>query len=549
MGVSICTTSMRPFYARGDRTDPDAVLACPDPSGGPPYQGIMQSSQTSPASPQPRSSPPSSPPASTAAPGCSGAAAARATRVPYGTPPRPRRPGFRPCLRCRPDREPDAGWIDAPELVCRALRRIADGALDDATEDELATRLGVSARHLRRLFAEHVGATPSEVARSRRAHFARRLLDDTDLPMTQIATAAGFNSVRQMNRVMKEVFRFTPQRAARPAPRSPTGSSPTAASSCACRTAPPLAWDALLAFLAPRAIPGVEAVDLDARRLPPHRRARRRAGRDRGVGRRRREQALRLRVHLADARRARAPRRAACGGCSTSTPTRRSIDRHLARDPRLRPLVRARRGLRVPGALDPFELGVRAILGQQVSVARATALAGRARRRATARRCRASTPLGLTHLFPSAATLARRRPRRARAHRRPGPDALAGVRAAVASGDLRSTGSPGLDDTVARAVRAPRHRAVDRATTSRCGRAGERDAFPAGDLGLRQALGADADPRARPRRWRPWRAYGAMHLWSALRRRRAAPGHALARARSRQARDQRLPWSAALIPA
>ena len=97
--------------------------------------------------------------------------------------------GFRPCLQCRPDREPEPGWVDAPELVCRALRLIADGALDAEVEDAFALRLGVSARHLRRLFAQHVGATPSEVARSRRAHFARRLLDDTDLPMTREANA------------------------------------------------------------------------------------------------------------------------------------------------------------------------------------------------------------------------------------------------------------------------------------------------------------------------------------------------------------------------
>src|ERR1700690_4288312 len=128
----------------------------------------------------------------------------RRNTPPFGHPAAAEAAGFRPCLRCRPDRVPDVGWIAAPELVCRAMHCIADGVLDDMTEDELATRLGVSARHLRRLFADYVGATPSEVARSRRAHFARRVLDDTDLPMTQVAVASGFNSVRPMNRVMKE---------------------------------------------------------------------------------------------------------------------------------------------------------------------------------------------------------------------------------------------------------------------------------------------------------------------------------------------------------
>src|SRR4249920_2429510 len=143
-------------------------------------------------------------------PGCGGRPLARNTQQ-YAYAAAAEAAGFRPCLRCRPDREPDPGWVDAPELVCRALRSIADGALDGATEDELAARLGVSARHLRRLFDAHVGATPAEVARSRRAHFARRLLDETDLSIAKISSAAGFNSVRQMNRVMKEVFQFTPQ--------------------------------------------------------------------------------------------------------------------------------------------------------------------------------------------------------------------------------------------------------------------------------------------------------------------------------------------------
>src|SRR5690348_8400561 len=117
-------------------------------------------------------------------PGCGGRPLDRNTR-PYSFAAAAEADGFRPCLRCRPDREPEPGWIDAPELVCRAMRAIVDGALDDATEDQLAERLGVSGRHLRRLFDQHVGATPAEVARSRRAHFARRLLDDTDLTIAK----------------------------------------------------------------------------------------------------------------------------------------------------------------------------------------------------------------------------------------------------------------------------------------------------------------------------------------------------------------------------
>ena len=194
-------------------------------------------------------------------PGCAGTPLARNTR-PYTSAAAAEAAGFRPCLRCRPDREPVAGWVEAPELVCRALRAIADGALDDATEDALAARLGVSGRHLRRLFDVHVGATPAEVARSRRAHFARRLLDDTDLPFARVATAAGFNSVRQFNRVMKDIFRFTPQelRARR---RRPDRLVADGGLELRMPYHPPLAWTALLQFLGPRAMPGVETIDLD----------------------------------------------------------------------------------------------------------------------------------------------------------------------------------------------------------------------------------------------------------------------------------------------
>ena len=296
----------------------------------------------------------------------------RRNTLPFGNAAQAEAAGFRPCLRCRPDRLPDLGWIAAPELVCRAMHSIADGALDDATEDDLAEHLGVSARHLRRLFAEHIGATPSEVARSRRAHFARRLLDDTDLSMTQIAAAAGFNTVRQMNRVMQDIFRFTPSelRAKR---RQADRLVVDGGLELRVPYRPPLAWHELLTFLAPRAIPGVEAVD--------HTGVYRRVSDIEGapgvieVWDVPREQALRLRVHLpaiddlvhlvAGVRR-----------LFDLDADPKVIDRHLARDDLLRPLVRARKGLRVPGALDPFELGVRAILGQQVSVGRATALSG-----------------------------------------------------------------------------------------------------------------------------------------------------------------------------
>jgi len=431
----------------------------------------------------------------------------RRNTLPFGHAAAAEAAGFRPCLRCRPDRLPDLGWIAAPELVCRAMHSIADGALDDATEDDLAEHLGVSARHLRRLFAQYIGATPSEVARSRRAHFARRLLDDTDLPMTQIATAAGFNTVRQMNRVVQDIFQFTPSelRAKR---RLPDRLVVDGGLELRVPYRPPLAWQELLTFLAPRAIPGVEAVDLDANVY------RRIADIDGAPGVIEvwdvpREQALRLRVHLP----------AIDGLVHLVGGVRRLfdldadpkvIDRHLVRDERLRPLVRARKGLRVPGALDPFELGVRAILGQQVSVARATALSG-ALVEHVGIPVQGIAPLGLTHEFPSAAAVA-------------GADlstlglttarvrALQSFAEALAGGELTLDRGTGLDETVRALCELP---GIGPWTANYIAMraCGERDAFPASDLALRKELGAD--PEAASEAWRPWRAYAAMHLWAA----------------------------------
>jgi AraC family transcriptional regulator of adaptative response / DNA-3-methyladenine glycosylase II len=430
----------------------------------------------------------------------------RRNTLPFGHPAAAEAAGFRPCLRCRPDRVPDEGWIAAPELVCRAMHSIADGALDDATEDDLAAHLGVSARHLRRLFAEHVGATPSEVARSRRAHFARRLLDDTDLPMTQIASAAGFNTVRQMNRVVHEVFQFTPTelRAKR---RQPDRLVVDGGLELRVPYRAPLAWAELLTFLAPRAIPGVEAVDLDERIY-------RRVVDVEGapgvieVWDVAREQALRLRAHLPDID----------GLVHLVAGVRRLfdldadpkvIDRHLSRDERLQPLVRARKGLRVPGALDAFELGVRAIFGQQVSVARATALSG-ALVEQFGKPVRGIAPLGLTHEFPKAKAIAKADLTNlgltgARVK------ALQGFAAAFATGDITLDRGTGLDETVRALCALPgigpwtAHYIAMRAC-------GERDAFPSADLALKHELGND--PTVAAGAWRPWRAYGAMHIWA-----------------------------------
>ena len=241
-------------------------------------------------------------------PGCGGRPLARNTR-PYAYAAAAEAAGFRPCLRCRPDREPEPGWIDAPELVCRAMRAIADGALDDATEDDLA------ARPRRQRAATCAACSTSTSARPRpksRAFAARALRPPAarrhrPADRRRSANAAGFNSVRQMNRVMKDVFHFTPAGAAR-SPREARSLVADGGLELRVPYRPPLAWDALLEFLAPRAIPGVEAVDLDAgvyRRID---RTAGRAGRDRGVERTRPRRAPP----------ARAPPRRSTGSCTSS---------------------------------------------------------------------------------------------------------------------------------------------------------------------------------------------------------------------------------------
>lgn len=142
-------------------------------------------------------------------PGCGGRPLPRNVR-PYALAAAAEAAGYRACLRCRPYRSDPPFPSDAPELVCRAVQLVVDGVLDQHTEDVLGERLGISTRHLRRLFESHLGVTPDQLARSRRAHFARRLLDDTDLTFAEIAFASGFGSIRQFNRVCLDVFRASP---------------------------------------------------------------------------------------------------------------------------------------------------------------------------------------------------------------------------------------------------------------------------------------------------------------------------------------------------
>jgi AraC family transcriptional regulator of adaptative response / DNA-3-methyladenine glycosylase II len=421
--------------------------------------------------------------------------------------------GFRACRRCRPETSPGTpAWLGTSATVSRALRLISQGEIDARGIEGLAASLGIGARHLRRLFREELGASPVEIAQVRRLHFARRLLAETALPVTRIASSSGFRSIRRFNEAFKDRFGQSPAGLRRLAvPR------PDVAGFVELRLAyrPPYDWPGLLDFLGRRAIPGVEEVSGGAyRRLHPEGSGVRRIE----VRHRPRERGLLLRVSPPDGDLLGVAERVRRLFDCDADPL--AVARALEKDERLAPLVRKRRGLRVPGAFDGFESAVRAILGQQVSVEAANTLAGR-----LVRRFGAAAPEpegGLTHVFPAPAALAGADLRQigipgARA------EALRALARAVAAGEIDFRTRARLEETVARLTRLPgvgpwtAHYAAMRAF-------GEPDAFPAGDLVLRRSLAAGGPlPSAREaeslaQRWRPWRAYAALHLWNASRK-------------------------------
>ncbi len=429
--------------------------------------------------------------------------------------------GFRPCRRCHPGASPDSpDWNQRADLVGRALRLIDEGAADAGGVAAVADRLGVSARHLHRLFLAELGVGPQAVARSRRVQRAHHLVRHSTLPLTEVAFAAGFGSIRQFNAAYLDVHGRSPS--------SVRAGWPTAARGGAVletRLAyrPPLDGPGLLAFLAKRAIPGVEVVGEGSYRRTF------RFGADGGtvelVPVADRPEVV-LRVHPADG--SAGPFRSLA---RLVVRARRLLDLDadpgavadvLAADPALGPLVAARPGLRVPGAFDGFELAVRAVLGQQVSVAAARTLAGRLV-------TLAGTPLpgaaGATGgetalLFPTAAEVAE-----ADLTLLGMPDSrrrtLRGLAEAVARGFVDLDGSADIDDTCARLLSLP---GIGPWTVAyvRLRALRDPDSFLVGDLALRKAAVAIGLPEpwpelvARAEAWRPWRGYASFHLWATL---------------------------------
>ncbi len=423
--------------------------------------------------------------------------------------------GFRPCLRCRPETSPElAFWRGSSNTVSRALGLIEAGALDGANVEALAARLGIGERQLRRLFRQHLGASPISIAQTRRMLLAKQLIQDTRLPMTEVAAAAGFGSIRRFNETFQQLYRRPPRALRR------TGVAEQSAAAAGAVTVklgyrPPYDWDAILSFLRARAIPGVEAVSSG--------RYARTIGIDGEHGvlvvELAERNCLKATVRFPDLRNLPAIiARVRRVFDLASDPV--AIGAHLSQDPVLAPLVGGRLGLRVPGAWDGFELAVRAILGQQITVSAATRLAGKlvlchGEKIADA----AALDHGLTHVFPTPRQLAGQD---LAAVGMPGARrmAISSLAAAVVADPLIFGPRRSLEEAIAQLRTLP---GIGEWTSQYIAmrELREPDAFPAADIGLlramRDAQGVRPSPAAllaHAEQWRPWRAYAALHLWA-----------------------------------
>lgn len=422
--------------------------------------------------------------------------------------------GYRPCLRCRPETAPDLGaWRGTSNTVSRALALIEAGAMDAGDVDALASRLGVGERQLRRLFKQHLGASPVAVAQTRRVLLAKQLIQETMLPMAEVALASGFGSVRRFNETFQQLFRRPPGDLRRSKAEEATAAAGGITVRLPYRA--PYDWAAMIDFLAARAIPGVEAVT-------PRRYARTlTVDGERGVvivtpgsgdflvAEIRFPKVRALPAVIARIRRV---------FDLTADPA--LIGAHLSQDPALAPRVAARPGLRAPGAWDGFELAVRAILGQQITVTAARGLAAKlVEAYGEPIDDPAAVKLGLSRAFPTPdrlvgqdiAALGMPKARGAAL------EALAGTVAAdptifTPRADLESAiaalkALPGVGEWTAQYIALRELR--------------EPDAFPQADIGLMRAMADETGLRpnpaellARAEAWRPWRAYAAQHLWA-----------------------------------
>lgn len=421
--------------------------------------------------------------------------------------------GFRPCLRCHPEASPGTpDWQGSSALVSRALRLINEGVLDETGVDGLARRLNIGTRQLRRLFGKQLGAPPSAVAQTRRLHFAKQLIDETRLPMSEIAFSSGFSSIRRFNAAIRGVYDRPPTALRREENSGNSGrNDPNLQLKLSYR--PPFDWPSLIKFFHDRAIPGVESIEKDNYR---------RTVKIEGV-------VGVIEVRFIEGQRhlllSVPPDLSRCllkivERVRTLFDLRADpliIANHLKQDEKMAVLVENYPGLRLPGAWDGFELAVRAILGQQVSVKAANTLAGRLVK-TYGEPLQTPEDDELAYLFPSPERLAGAPmagigllPKRA--------EAIRSLAQAVLDGNLTFGTAIGLDEVIESLTALPgigpwtAHYIAMRAFS-------EPDAFPAGDLGLLQAAAdiegtplSEIQLQQRAEAWRPWRAYAALYLW------------------------------------
>ena len=405
--------------------------------------------------------------------------------------------------------------MEVTSTVSRGLSLIAEGLLDEGKVGDLATQLGVSDRHLRRLFTQHLGASPLAVAQTRRIHFAKKLLDETSLAIADVALASGFSSLRRFNDVMRQTYQRTP-RELRKQMIHGKGGVDSSGITLKLPFSPPYNWPAMARFLAPRATPGIETVGLDYYR---------RTLAINGVHGIVDVRPVAKQSHLVAA--IQFPQVTALS--SIVERLRRlfdlgakaaEIDAHLQTSPYLAQSVAVLPGLRVAGAWDAFELSVRAILGQQVSVGAATTLAGRLVKtygEPLAIASGAETASDLQFVFPRPTVLANA-DLTAIGLTRSRAQAISALAAAVVNTPNLLQAFTDLEAAIQTLCQLPgigewtAHYIVMRALH-------EPDAFPATDLGLLRAMGQDKTPITKNQllaiaeTWRPWRAYAAMHLW------------------------------------
>ena len=414
--------------------------------------------------------------------------------------------GFRPCKRCRPDASPGTPvWSGTSATVSHALQLIDNGFLDSQNVRELGKILGVGDRQLRRLFNSHLGAPPIAVALTRRLDFARKLIDETRLSMTDVAFASGFESIRRFNDAVKKRFGESPSDLRESARTSKTGNGSKNRMILQLPFRPPLNWPALASYLKARQIPGVEVIEKDryCRSIG--------SGKTRGiiiVSPSPKEAHLELSLQINNT----------ADLMNIVQRVRRMFDlgadpmfisHHLMKDPKLSPIVSSFPGLRIPGGWDNFEIAVRTVIGQQISIQAANTITGRLVQR-FGTPVRDSFVPGITHLFPSPRILASAD---MTGLGLPGKRSatLLNLASKVASGEIVLEGTVNTEAVKRSLMKVP---GIGQWTTEYIAMRAlrEPDAFPAADLAIKRKL---EDMSLQPDPWRPWRAYAAMYLWMA----------------------------------